>query len=405
MRRRLLVGLALALFGAAASAQTPQAEPGPRGGIGLGVQIDLGALLRAAGALLRGAPQASDAEPYVPEQLIAAWDDSDPVTAAELAAAVQANVVQDETLPALGLRLAVLQLPAGDPPQALQTLRARFPQIVVDRHSLLRAQTAGAARQYAAALVGAGQAAPPLPRAVRIGVIDGDAGAPAPALDLAGFDRQAFVAQPAGGEHAAAVLCELACAADTGFAGFARGSMLLAATVLTRSGPGAASAPSAAVVRALDWMLARAAAVVNLSLGGPPDAVLALAVQRSLQRGLTLVAAAGNGGNQAPLPYPAALPGVIAVAAVDADAKPYAAGNRGANLRIAAPGVDLWLPVGGGAYLSGTSYAAPIVTAWIAQRLARGLPADAAAVCASARDLPPPGSDPITGCGLLQWAR
>jgi hypothetical protein len=83
----------------------------------------------------------------------------------------------------------------------------------------------------------------------------------------------------------------------------------------------------------------------------------------------------------------------------DAAAQPWPQGSRDQAILVAAPGVDLWLPVGGGRYFTGTSYAAPFAAAWIARRLARGQPADAAALCATAQDLPPAGRDDATGCG------
>ncbi len=98
----------------------------------------------------------------------------------------------------------------------------------------------------------------------------------------------------------------------------------------------------------------------------------------TLPRVRAFVAAAGNGGPKEKSPYPAAYPGVIAVAAVDAEARPWAGGTRGEYILFAAPGVDVWLPVGQGRYFTGTSYAAAFVTAWVAQRLARGQPVDAA---------------------------
>ena len=58
-------------------------------------------------------------------------------------------------------------------------------------------------------------------------------------------------------------------------------------------------------------------AVVNVSLAGDNNALMALAVHRASARGTMLVAAAGNAGPNAPPAYPGALPEVIAVTAVD----------------------------------------------------------------------------------------
>jgi subtilisin family serine protease len=68
----------------------------------------------------------------------------------------------------------------------------------------------------------------------------------------------------------------------------------------------------------------------------------------------------GNGGKEAPA-YPAAHPDVIAVTAIDADARIYKKANRGEYIDLAAPGVDVWAAKagGGGSYRSGTSFAVP----------------------------------------------
>ena len=117
---------------------------------------------------------------------------------------------------------------------------------------------------------------------------------------------------------------------------------------------------------------------------------------------MVVVAAAGNDGAAAPPRYPAAFDFVIAVTAVDAELDPYARAPRGEHIDLAAPGVDVFVP--GGGYRTGTSIAAPFVTAAIA--------ADPAAtrlgsvdevrrhLLAGARDLGPAGRDDVFGAGL-----
>src|SRR5690606_25717648 len=104
------------------------------------------------------------------------------------------------------------------------------------------------------------------------------------------------------------------------------------------------------------------------SLGGERNLILELALQRALEQDVTVVAAGGNSGSRAEAIYPAAQTGVIAVAAVDAARKPYRQGNRGDYVSFAAPGVDVWTvnQSGKGAYRTGTSYAAPYVSALLA---------------------------------------
>lgn len=347
-------------------------------------------------------PAVDDAD-YLPGQIVAAWPVDAPLSAAAVAEAAGAQLVSADHLPALGLRLAVLTVSPTQVDAALRTLRQRYPEATFDRHARLTPQQGSPPRQYAAVLVGAEPPPAPLPQPVRIGVIDGDPAPAAPPLQAAALYRHVFGQAGVGTEHAAAVVCELVCVPAAGFSGLARGAQLWAAPVL-REHDGRVFSDTATVARALDWLSSQRVNLINLSLGSAPDAVLARVVAAAQRSGVRLVAAAGNSGPNRPLPYPAALPGVIAVAAVDAAAHPYAQGNRGAQVLLAAPGVDLWLPIGGGRYFTGTSFAAPWVTAWLAQRVARGQPADEAALCAAARDLPPPGRDPASGCGLLRWA-
>jgi subtilisin family serine protease len=121
-----------------------------------------------------------------------------------------------------------------------------------------------------------------------------------------------------------------------------------------------------------------------------------------------LVAAAGNAGPQAPPAYPAALPSVIAVTAVDKDEAIMPQANRGDYIAFAAPGVRIWTPGGDGlgVYRTGTSFAAPFVAAAVVAERMAGVPADADALrrrlAARSIDLGAPGKDPVFGYGLIQ---
>ena len=99
-----------------------------------------------------------------------------------------------------------------------------------------------------------------------------------------------------------------------------------------------------AFAAALDWLSAERTPVVNLSLAGPDNMIVALAVQRAAAKGMVLVAAAGNDGPAASPAYPAAYPSVLAVAAVDAHRNPDPEGNRGDYIAFAAPGIQIWTP-------------------------------------------------------------
>jgi subtilisin family serine protease len=141
--------------------------------------------------------------------------------------------------------------------------------------------------------------------------------------------------------------------------------------------------------------------VINISLVGPDNPLLARAVQAMIDRGHVLVAAVGNEGPAAPPLYPASYAGVIGVSGVDGRRHALPESGAGPQVAFCALGV-----VGDGHdALRGTSFASPIV----ARRAARQLPAPhpgAAAdvmrqLAGEAIDLGRPGRDTRYGYGLL----
>ncbi|MDX5359076.1 MAG: S8 family serine peptidase [Rhodobacterales bacterium] len=170
---------------------------------------------------------------------------------------------------------------------------------------------------------------------------------------------------------------------------------------------GRESADAFTLSRAIDLLVGAQVLAVNMSFAGPDNAVLRRLVERAAAAGIGLVAAAGNGGPGAPPAYPAAWPEVVAVTAVDATLRPYRQANRGPYVTLAAPGVRLWTAasVSGGRLRSGTSYAAPFVTAALAVERLRtpAAPAPEAVnrLIACARDLGEAGHDEVFGHGLV----
>src|SRR5256886_923404 len=119
--------------------------------------------------------------------------------------------------------------------------------------------------------------------------------------------------------------------------------------------------------QAIRWAAQNGAKIINLSLGtnetfgGPTD--IQLAVDYAWSRGALVVAAAGNAGTGT-LDYPARLPNVVSVAAIDETGLKASFSNYGSGLDLAAPG-DRILTLDGNNqvhYLTGTSFAAPFVT-------------------------------------------
>ncbi len=113
------------------------------------------------------------------------------------------------------------------------------------------------------------------------------------------------------------------------------------------------------ILAGIDWAAAQKARVINMSFAGPPDPLMARMLATAAQGGIVLIAAAGNEGPQAPPLYPAADNHVIAVSAIDEQARIYPMANRGGYIALAAPGVDVLVAAPRGAYdlSTGTSVA------------------------------------------------
>lgn len=161
------------------------------------------------------------------------------------------------------------------------------------------------------------------------------------------------------------------------------------------------------ILKGLDWAAAQGARVVNMSFAGPADPRLRDALAKAKQRGMVLIAAAGNAGPNSPPLFPAADPNVIAVTATDVDDALFTGANRGKHIAVAAPGVDILAPAPDGAYqfTTGTSVAAAEVSGVAALLLERNpvlTPDEVKKILmGTARDLGPKGHDPGYGSGLV----
>ena len=174
--------------------------------------------------------------------------------------------------------------------------------------------------------------------------------------------------------------------------------------------PDAAESPQATthhILAGLEWAIKKGARVINMSFAGPYDPVLQVAMKNARDKGVVLIAAAGNAGPNSPPLYPAADPNVIAVTATDANDKLFAQANRGPQVALAAPGVDILEPAPNAGYqlTTGTSVAAAHVSGVAALLIERDPTIDVATVqeilTSSARTLGPNGRDDQFGWGLV----
>jgi subtilisin family serine protease len=172
---------------------------------------------------------------------------------------------------------------------------------------------------------------------------------------------------------------------------------------------GAASAESTTfnILKGLQWASDKGVRVINMSFAGPRDPSLERALKAAHDKGIVLVAAAGNAGPKSPPLYPGADPNVIAVTATDVNDKLFSGANRGRYIAVAAPGVDILVPAPENTYqlTTGTSVASAEVSGLAALLLERNPnlgPEDVRKILtSSARRLGAKDRDDDFGSGLV----
>ncbi|MFD8262691.1 type VII secretion-associated serine protease mycosin, partial [Streptomyces griseoluteus] len=171
-----------------------------------------------------------------------------------------------------------------------------------------------------------------------------------------------------------------------------------------------------ALADGIRWAADHGADVINLSLGDDsdsahPEAGEDEAVQYALGKGVVVVASAGNGGDKGDhVSYPAAYPGVIAVAAVDRYGTRASFSTRRWYAAVSAPGVDVVIADPDHRYYEGwgTSAASAFVSGAAALLKAdrpKLTPAQVKKVLEdTARDAPTGGRDDSRGFGMIDPA-
>ena len=191
-----------------------------------------------------------------------------------------------------------------------------------------------------------------------VAVIDSKIDAAHPDLARVIADESDAIGTP-GAAHAHGTAIASGIAANKKLVGVAPKVRLLAVRAFSGTGPSAQST-TFNILKGIDWAASKNARIVNMSFAGPPDPMLQEILLKANARGIVLIAAVGNAGPKSPPLYPAADPGVIGVTATDAEDKVMPQANRGPQVSLAAPGVEILAAAPDGAYqvTSGTSVAA-----------------------------------------------
>ncbi|MAB60802.1 MAG: hypothetical protein CMO46_09740 [Verrucomicrobiales bacterium] len=192
--------------------------------------------------------------------------------------------------------------------------------------------------------------------------------------------------------------------------GVAPASEILSFRVLDNDGYTDSYTLAEAIVAATD----SGADIINISLGSNGDSGLVRrSVDYAMSEGVLIVAATGNEGIGS-ISFPAAIDGVVAVAANDAVGQHVEFANSGTNLEgggMSAPGYGVlaaW-PQGEVVSFSGTSASAPFVSGAVAAVMSEnpGMSADSAyeLLLTHSNEAGAPGSDVIYGSGTLDVGR
>jgi len=341
---------------------------------------------------------------------------------ARLAAAHGLTVVTLWALPALGMDCVVLALPPGADVQGSIAALQSHPEVEWAQ-AMNEFQAQGHVDPLYALQPAAAQwhldelHALSTGRKVHVAIIDSGVDDAHPDLAQAVQARANFVDGQAWVPelHGTAVAGLVAARADNGMGivGIAPDAQLYALRACWEVSPKQTLCNSLSLAKALSFAIERRADVINMSLSGPDDLLLGRLIDVALSHRQQVVAAvdahAAGGG------FPAAHPGVIAVADAQSDALP--AGLAGA---WAAPARDLptTVPGGGWRMVTGTSFAAGEVSGLLAvmdqaqsradsraalPRLVR-LPGGGIDACASLLNAAQPANVPATavpGCRAL----
>jgi subtilisin family serine protease len=344
-------------------------------------------------------------------------------TAKKLAAANGLDVVETHPLESLNAAVIVFALREGN--DVLGKVAALESQVLIAQPDFLYATFAGGTQEanpstqleYGRALIRADQLAGVLTgKGVKVALIDTALDANHAALRGKVVEQADMTGRGFTPDIHATLLAGIIASEpqkDVGISGIAPRSEILAIKACQPQAPEAAAAQcwSLTLARAMDFAIQKKARIIHFSIGGPKEPLMTRLIDQAVSSGIIVVAAAGNDGPHGQPSFPAALPNVIAVTAVDARQQLYRDATQGDFIDLAAPGVEILSTSPGSRLMvsSGTSLAAAFVSGAVALLLEQHpqlSPQSAQELLEhTAKDLGSPGKDPQFGSGLLDACR
>ena len=320
------------------------------------------------------------------------------------------EILDVTNLPGMGSKIYHLRiLDDRHPLEAREHHKNRFPNVVVDAHHHYEHHAAKADKSYTAstasnwAALGKGCS-----KGIRVGVIDGVLDIMHTAFKGTKVTYRSFHLKGeklSNSVHGTAVASVITGRGAWG--GVLPGVEVMAANIFHAGKDGKPVGSAKSIVRAVDWMIENKVPIINASIGGGPNALIEAAVKHAASKGIVVI---GSGGNQGPFSkkknYPGAYPTVIAITSVDRFKRTANFASAGDYLEFATPGGDIWAAVpGGGKAMSGTSFSAPIFTAYAAAAMKHlGLKTTDELrefFKKNVEDTASPGRDRYTGWGII----
>lgn len=304
------------------------------------------------------------------------------------------------SLKGLGFVLSVFSVPPSEqqPENLLQALQKKYPDMKAEYNQRYYLQGASKAEplQYARQQVGLLNTPKHQGQGVRLAMLDAAVDPLHPVFSNSVLTVKHISPDERVSRHGTAVASLMI--GQGMVAGALPEAELLAVNIFQRNAKGKLETRSDWWLQGLDF-IAQAQPlpqVVNISFGGGDSYLVQQAIKK-LTTQMRFVAAAGNGGAQSKVLFPASMAEVVAVTAVDVNKVIYTQAPHSQKISMAAPGVDVWAADsnGKGFYATGTSFAAP----WVSALLALGvLSGDEI----KTQDLGAAGIDPVFGAGLIK---